>query len=67
MSYCININHPEYLNLLQQSDLKPAILKAKMSVWMEENNTTDFPTLEQLNIAPGTVNALFGTALTVCP
>ncbi len=57
MSYCININHPEYLNLLQQSDLKPAILKAKMSVWMEENNTTDFPTLEQLNIAPGTVNA----------
>ena len=57
MSYCININHPEYLNLLQQSDLKPAILKAKMSVWMEENNTTDFPTLEQLNIAPGTINA----------
>ena len=55
MSYCININHPEYLNLLQQSDLKPAILKAKMSVWMEENNTTGFPTLEQLNIKPNTI------------
>ena len=57
MSYCININHPEYLSLLQQSDLKPAILKAMMAAWMAENNTTNFPTLEQLNIAPGTVNA----------
>lgn len=51
MSYCININHPEYLSLLQQSDLKPAILKAMMAAWMAENNTTNFPTLEQLNIA----------------
>jgi hypothetical protein len=55
MSYCININHPEYLNLLQKSDLKPALLKAKMAAWMEENNTTDFPTLEQLNIKTNTI------------
>ena len=49
MSYCININHPEYIQLLQNSNLKPAVLKAKIGVWMEENNSTDFPTLEQLN------------------
>ena len=55
MSYCININHPEYLSLLQQSDLKPAILKAMMAAWMAENNTTNFPTLEQLNIKPNTI------------
>jgi len=49
MSYCININHPEYIQLLQNSNLKPAVLKAKIGVWMEENNSTDFPTLEQLD------------------
>jgi hypothetical protein len=57
MSYCININHPEYIQLLQNSNLKPAVLKAKIGVWMEENNSTDFPTLEELNVTSGTVNA----------
>ena len=57
MSYCINVNHPEYLELLETSNLKPALLKAKIAVWMQENNSTDFPTLEELNVSSGSVNA----------
>ena len=52
MSYCININHPEYQDLLNQSSLSPAVLKAAIGAWMVENNSTEFPSLEQLNIAP---------------
>lgn len=55
MATCINTNHPEFLNLVEQSGLEPAVLAAKIGVWMEENNTEAFPRLQQLNkyIIPG--------------
>lgn len=52
MAQCININHPEYSKLLTQSGLSSMQLSAKMGVWMEKNNSDEWPTLEQLGITP---------------
>jgi hypothetical protein len=57
MSHCINTSHPEYQELLLQSNLMPAILKAKIATWMDNNTADRFPTMEELNITPGTINA----------
>ena len=45
---CVNINHPEFKELLEQSDLDPISLAADISIWQDRNNTDLFPTLEQL-------------------
>lgn len=52
MAKCININHPDYIDLLQESGLHEDILKAKISIWMDENGTDRFPTTDELGI-PG--------------
>ena len=49
MAKCININHPDFNELVEASGLHPAILSAKMGVWMEQNNTEEWPTIEQLD------------------
>jgi hypothetical protein len=55
MSHCINTSHPEYQELLLQSNLMPAILKAKIATWMDNNTADRFPSIvELLNI--GEVN-----------
>ncbi len=53
MSKCINKSHPEFKQLLLDTDINPFILAAKVGIWMEQNNTEDFPTIEQLNILKG--------------
>jgi len=50
MAKCININHPDYIDLLQQSGLHEDILKAKISIWMDENGVDMFPSLDELGI-----------------
>jgi hypothetical protein len=50
MAKCININHPEFKKLASKSGIHPAILAAEMGVWMEKNNTDEWPRLEQLDI-----------------
>jgi hypothetical protein len=50
MTKCVNINHPDFKRLAIQSNLNPHILSAKIGVWMEENNTDEFPTLNDLGI-----------------
>lgn len=50
MSKCININHPEFKELVKQTNLDPLRLSTKMGLWMEKNNTDAWPTLEQLGI-----------------
>ena len=50
MAKCININHPDYIDLLQESGLHEDILKAKISIWMDENGTDRFPTTDELGI-----------------
>lgn len=49
MAKCININHPDFKKLVSESDIHSAILAAQMGVWMEKNNTDNWPTLEQLD------------------
>ncbi len=51
MTKCININHPDYIDLLQQSGLHEDILKAKISIWMDENGVDRFPTTDELGIS----------------
>lgn len=50
MSLCINIKHPDYIKLENSTSISPAILKAKISIWQDQNNTDNFPTLKQLGI-----------------
>lgn len=46
---CVNINHPEFKKLLNQSSLDPISLAADISIWQDKNDTDLFPTLEQLS------------------
>jgi len=48
--HCININHPDYKFLLENSGQSPVALKAKISIWMNKYGTDNFPTLSQLNL-----------------
>jgi hypothetical protein len=54
MDRCINISHPEFKELVRQSNINPLILKSKVGVWQEKNNTDKFPTLEELGIGQET-------------
>jgi hypothetical protein len=50
MAKCVNIKHPDFRTLMDVTGLDSAILSAQMGVWMEENNTNEWPSLEQLGI-----------------
>jgi len=50
MDKCINTKHPEFIKLAEQANINPLILKSKVGVWQEKNNSDDFPTLEELRI-----------------
>ena len=47
---CINKSHPEFKTLLKNSKENPASLAADIGVWMDNNTSERFPTLEELNI-----------------
>lgn len=49
MNRCVNINHPEFKELLEQSGVDPISLAADISIWQDRNDTDLFPTLNQLN------------------
>jgi hypothetical protein len=48
--YCINIKHPRFQLILKQTDLPIDYVRAEMSVWMEENQTDQIPTAEDLGL-----------------
>ena len=48
--HCINTSHPEYRDLLNSTGIIPAVLKTKISVWMDNNSTDRFPTAEELTL-----------------
>ena len=50
MSKCVNKSHPEFKELLLETNINPFVLAAKVGIWMETNNTEDFPTLENLDL-----------------
>ena len=47
--HCVNINHPDFKTLKEETKLHPAILAAKIAIWQEKNNTEDFPDVTQIN------------------
>ncbi len=49
MNRCVNINHPEFKELLSQLNLDPISLAADISIWQDKNDTDLFPTLSQLS------------------
>lgn len=59
MAKCININHPDYIDLLQESGLHEDVLKAKISIWMEENGKDRFPFLNELGITKFEISEIF--------
>ena len=56
MGQCINIKHPDFKKLQAESGLDSLRLSAKMGVWMDDNFSDEWPTLEQLGINPNQVN-----------
>lgn len=50
MAHCININHPDYIDLRQETGLHEDVLKAKIAIWMEENGNDRFPSSDELGI-----------------
>ena len=58
MSKCINIQNDNFKSLVEISGISSIELAAKMNLWMSENDTDIWPTLEQIglksnNIKPG--------------
>jgi hypothetical protein len=39
MANCININNPEFLEMMRDSGLSRAELSARMGIWMRNNNS----------------------------
>ena len=50
MSKCIITSSKEFQSLTEMSGISSIELAAKMNLWMEENNTDVWPSLEQLGI-----------------
>jgi len=46
---CVNKRHPEFIKLSKQSAFHPELLAAKISIWQDQNNTDEFPTLNQVD------------------
>lgn len=55
MDKCINTKHPEFIELAKQANMNPLVLKSKIGVWQERNNSDEFPTLEEI-LNPNEVN-----------
>lgn len=56
MERCVNINHPDFKKLMIEAGINPLVLKSKVGVWQEKNNTDEFPTLEEIGIKSNQVN-----------
>ena len=54
---CINKSHPEFKTLLKNSKENPASLAADIGVWMDNNTSERFPTLEELGITTHKITA----------
>jgi len=49
MKHCVNIQSIAFKTLVNESETHPIMLAAKMGVWMDRNNTDEWPNLDQLN------------------
>lgn len=49
MAHCVNRSSPEFQVLLEQFNINPIILAAKVSLWQERNGLDNFPTVENIS------------------
>lgn len=54
--FCVNTSHPQFKVLLEQTGLHPDLLKAEISIWMDQTNSDSFPTAEDLQLAQMTAS-----------
>jgi len=52
---CVNVNSPEFQNLLEDTGMNQHILAAKVTVWQEINGFENFPTVADLGIEADTI------------
>jgi hypothetical protein len=48
MAHCVNRSSKEFKALVEQSNINPIILAAKVSLWQEKNGLDKFPTIDTL-------------------
>ena len=48
---CINRSHPEFKRLVALSGENPSLVAINATIWMEDNNTTEFPTIDDLDFS----------------
>lgn len=53
---CINKSHPDFLKLQEEVNINPKVLAAKIGIWMEENNTEEYPTAKDLGLETSQLN-----------
>lgn len=59
MAHCINIQHPEYKKLVQETSLGQRELKARIATWQEiHNNYESFPSAKQVENLREDIKAL---------
>ena len=49
---CFNKSHPVFKELVKTTGVNPDLLAIKVEAWMQENNTSAFPTAQQLGLKP---------------
>lgn len=49
---CFNKLHPVFKELVKTTGVNPDLLAIKVEAWMQENNTSAFPTAQQLGVKP---------------
>jgi hypothetical protein len=56
---CVNINHPSYKALVEETNINETILKAKIGVWFNENGENRFPAAEEIGLESKTKENTF--------
>lgn len=46
---CINIKHPSFIQLMEETNLPSIVLEFKVNKWQSDNNTGKFPTVNEIS------------------
>ena len=58
MSICINTSHPDFVALQDSTGINPILLRAKVAIWQQRNNSDEFPDAGSLEYKEEEVNHL---------
>lgn len=48
MAHCVNHKHPDVQNLAKLLNINPVNMATKIAIWQEQNNTYNFPTIDDI-------------------